>query len=184
MTEGEGQIEQHKENWRGRNDKNNTFFSVLSWLNLTIYSSFFYPSYTFVPLSCSFSLKPAPFPLLTSSFSAPIPSPLSFSPTPSPLVAFESSKAGSGRANSRWTRSNTQLCHLLRSHDWAAKPRSNTMIPHHTWHIHQSWPKSSGEWRKLRMNGNQEKNTLEPRHLLFWYVTVMFFSSQYYKWHF
>lgn len=35
----------------------------------------------------------------------------------SPLVVFDSSKAGSRRANSRWTHSNTQLCHLLRSHD-------------------------------------------------------------------
>lgn len=40
----------------------------------------------------------------------------------SPLVVFESSKAGSRRANSRWTHSNTQLCHLLQSHDWAEKP--------------------------------------------------------------
>lgn len=39
-----------------------------------------------------------------------------------PSVVFESGKAGSRRANSRWTYSNTPLCHLLRSHDCAANP--------------------------------------------------------------
>lgn len=82
----------------------------------------------------------------------------------SPLVVFDSSKAGSRRANSRWTHFNTQLCHLLWSHDWAAKPAltpwcpiiPDTSINHDQSATEREDGGSEGESRRAR--GNQNKS--------------------------
>lgn len=63
-----------------------------------------------------------------------------------PLVVLDSSKAGIRRANSRWTHSNTQLCHLLQSHDWAANPLQRHDAPSYLTHRSIMTKEQDREW--------------------------------------
>lgn len=52
-------------------------------------------------------------------------------------------------------------CAICCSHMTELQSRSNTKMPHHTWHIDQSWPKSKPEsenWGTVRMKRNHSNN--------------------------
>lgn len=118
-------------------------------------SSFLHPPIPFVPRLVISFLDLLSLPgLRLFPPSPPLPHP-SLLLTPS--VVFDSSKAGNRRANSRWTHSNTQLCHLLRSHDWAANPLEHHDAPSYLTHRSIMTKEQDGE-RERRNSQNEKKS--------------------------
>lgn len=99
----------------------------------TLHLTFIFPLsvHPICPLSCDFFLENLlSLPGLRLFSPSLPPSALPQTPPQTPLVVFDSSKAGIRRANSRWTHSNTQLCHLLQSHDWAEHHDAPSYLTH------------------------------------------------------
>ena len=143
----------------------------------------FTPPLPFVSFLVPFSLEAAPPACLVTFPSPPSSLAPSVSLLRSPLVVFDSSKAGSRRANSRCTHSNTQLCHLLQSHDWDANPHERHDAPSYLTH----WSITSKEQDRgresegnrnetvgMKGNGNQSQTETNMAEyiLMLWFVIV------------